>query len=99
MAPDVSQHRNLGLLPSNCGPIEDNKIVGGNRTRLFEMPWMVLLSYNSGKNYLSEVKIKELYKNLHQLLAVSHLNIFLSVMSDKTIKEKRKNKEVKPTCR
>ncbi|KAI8425106.1 hypothetical protein MSG28_006961 [Choristoneura fumiferana] len=49
LAPDVSRHQNLRLLPTNCGPIEDNKIFGGNRTGLFEMPWMVLLSYNSGR--------------------------------------------------
>lgn len=45
----VENHPNLDLLPINCGNIESDRIWGGNRTRLYEMPWMVLLSYNSGK--------------------------------------------------
>lgn len=46
--PDIRGHRNLDLLPTNCGPVPDDfRISGGNRTFLFEMPWMVLLAYNS----------------------------------------------------
>ncbi|CAH0594200.1 unnamed protein product [Chrysodeixis includens] len=45
----VENHPNLGLLPIQCGNIESDRIWGGNRTRLYEMPWMVLLSYNSGR--------------------------------------------------
>ncbi|KAH9636615.1 hypothetical protein HF086_003433 [Spodoptera exigua] len=45
----VDGHPNLRLLPLQCGNIESDRIWGGNRTRLFEMPWMVLLSYDSGK--------------------------------------------------
>ncbi|KAG7297997.1 hypothetical protein JYU34_018756 [Plutella xylostella] len=45
--PDVSGHRNLKLLPEHCGEIDEDRIIGGNRTHLFEMPWMVLLSYDS----------------------------------------------------
>ncbi|XP_063387148.1 phenoloxidase-activating factor 3-like [Cydia fagiglandana] len=48
-AVDVRNHRNFRLLPTDCGVIEDDKIWGGNRTRLFEMPWMVLISYNSAR--------------------------------------------------
>lgn len=48
--PDIRGHRNLDLLPKNCGPFSDDfRISGGNKTYLFEMPWMVLLSYNSRK--------------------------------------------------
>ncbi|CAK1550567.1 unnamed protein product [Leptosia nina] len=47
--PNVSNHPNLRLLPENCGSIENDRIFGGNRTSLFEMPWMVLLSYQSGR--------------------------------------------------
>lgn len=46
---DITSHPNLRLLPTDCGPIESERIFGGNRTRLFEMPWMVLLSYSSRK--------------------------------------------------
>ncbi|OWR50265.1 seminal fluid protein CSSFP032 [Danaus plexippus plexippus] len=45
--PDIRYHPKLNLLPTNCGVIENDRIFGGNRTRLFEMPWMVLLSYDS----------------------------------------------------
>ncbi|XP_045502390.1 CLIP domain-containing serine protease 2-like [Colias croceus] len=47
--PDVRNHRNLRLLPRDCGSIESERIFGGNRTSLFEMPWMVLLSYKTGR--------------------------------------------------
>lgn len=47
--PDISRHRNLRLLPKNCGILEDNRILGGNKTALFEMPWMVLISYDSAR--------------------------------------------------
>lgn len=45
----VESHPNLGLLPMQCGSIESDRINGGNRTQLFEMPWMVLLSYDSAR--------------------------------------------------
>jgi hypothetical protein len=48
--PDVSRHRNIELLPRNCGNAdESNKIVNGNKTSLFEFPWMALLSYRTSK--------------------------------------------------
>ncbi|CAF4868801.1 unnamed protein product [Pieris macdunnoughi] len=46
---DVRNHPNLQLLPKDCGTIEGDRIFGGNRTSLFEMPWMVLLSYQTGR--------------------------------------------------
>ncbi|KOB78094.1 Hemolymph proteinase 5, partial [Operophtera brumata] len=45
---DVTNHPNLKLLPKFCGTAETDKIVGGNRTQLYEMPWMVILSYDEG---------------------------------------------------
>ncbi|XP_063907843.1 serine protease grass-like [Zophobas morio] len=46
--PDVSTHRNFRLLPKNCGHFDaDNKIVNGEKTGLFEFPWMALLSYRT----------------------------------------------------
>lgn len=51
--PDIRGHRNLDLLPRNCGPFSDDfRIFGGNKTFLFEMPWMVLIAYNSRKYLL-----------------------------------------------
>lgn len=48
--PDIRGHRNLDILPRNCGQFTDDfRIWGGNRTFLFEMPWMVLIAYNSRK--------------------------------------------------
>lgn len=48
--PDVSGHRNLGLLPRDvCGQdIDEDKIIGGNKTGVFEFPWMALISYRTG---------------------------------------------------
>lgn len=45
---DVTNHRNVGLLPStNCGPLSTDKVSGGNKTNLYEFPWMALLRYNT----------------------------------------------------
>jgi hypothetical protein len=47
--PDVSNHRNINLLPKNCGQLEPvDKLVNDNKTGLFEFPWMALLSYQTG---------------------------------------------------
>lgn len=47
--PDVSRHKNLKLLPTSCGPLSNgNRIYGGDKTNLFEFPWMALVSYNTG---------------------------------------------------
>lgn len=41
-------HRNLNLLPRDCGELPGgNRIIGGNKTALFEFPWMALLSYDT----------------------------------------------------
>ncbi|XP_066157985.1 phenoloxidase-activating factor 3-like [Euwallacea fornicatus] len=46
--PDVSSHRNLGLLPTNCGFIDsNNRITNGENAFLNEFPWMALLRYSS----------------------------------------------------
>ncbi|XP_014215660.1 serine protease easter-like isoform X2 [Copidosoma floridanum] len=48
--PDVTKHPNLRLLGyKNCGPFNSDKIIGGNVTRINEIPWMALLSYDTGK--------------------------------------------------
>ncbi|KAJ8673963.1 hypothetical protein QAD02_005225 [Eretmocerus hayati] len=47
-APDVTSHPNIRFLDlNNCGPISDQKIIGGNKTRINEFPWMALLAYSS----------------------------------------------------
>ncbi|XP_026480263.1 melanization protease 1-like [Ctenocephalides felis] len=46
--PDVSSHPNLRLLPHRiCGASLEDRIVRGNKTGLFEFPWMALLAYRS----------------------------------------------------
>lgn len=47
--PDVLSHKNLKLLPEECGSIDsDSKIRGGEDARLREFPWMALLAYTTG---------------------------------------------------
>lgn len=46
--PTLVGHRNLNLLPRNCGELPGvNRIIGGNKTALFEFPWMALLTYDT----------------------------------------------------
>jgi len=50
--PDVTRHRNVRLIPqTNCGKFDTaDRILFGNKTSLFEFPWMALLAYNTGNN-------------------------------------------------
>ncbi|KAJ6597425.1 Serine protease grass, partial [Pseudolycoriella hygida] len=44
----ISDHPNLNLLPQgNCGEILDYRVSNGNKTNLFEFPWMALLRYET----------------------------------------------------
>lgn len=46
--PNVTNHPNLRLLEHHaCGPINSDRIIGGNKTGLFEFPWMALLAYRT----------------------------------------------------
>ncbi|XP_028137604.1 phenoloxidase-activating factor 3-like [Diabrotica virgifera virgifera] len=48
LPPDVSNHRNLNLLPSDCGYLDLNdRIRNGQDADLNEFPWMALLSYRT----------------------------------------------------
>lgn len=49
--PNVLNHNNLNLLPlTKCGPFpNDDRILNGNKTSLYEFPWMVLLAYQTSK--------------------------------------------------
>ncbi|XP_043255138.1 melanization protease 1-like [Colletes gigas] len=48
--PDVSNHPNLRLLNEDvCGPATIPKIIGGNKTGVFDFPWMALIAYDTGR--------------------------------------------------
>ncbi|XP_050460002.1 melanization protease 1-like [Cataglyphis hispanica] len=48
--PDVANHPNLRLLDlQKCGPVVQQKVFGGNKTGVFEYPWMALIAYDTGK--------------------------------------------------
>lgn len=48
-SPDVTGHKHLRLLDHQlCGHINQPKIVGGNKTGVFDYPWMALLAYRIG---------------------------------------------------
>lgn len=42
---------NTHLLPSThqCGPLLDNRILGGKRTKIYEYPWLALIEYTKRK--------------------------------------------------
>lgn len=48
--PDVSKHKNLELVPQDCGIIDtSDRIVNGDKTGLLEFPWMALLGYQDSE--------------------------------------------------
>jgi len=48
--PDVTNHSNLRLLDHvRCGPVTQVKVVGGNKTGIFQYPWMALIAYDTGR--------------------------------------------------
>ncbi|XP_043274312.1 melanization protease 1-like isoform X4 [Venturia canescens] len=50
--PDVTAHPNLRLLEhALCGPITQGKILNGNKTSVFDYPWMALIAYKIGSTY------------------------------------------------
>lgn len=71
---DVSDHPNLNLLPlNNCGEILEQKLSNGNKTKLFEFPWMALLRYDSdgsienlcGGSLISTTAVFLFYSRMH----------------------------------
>lgn len=49
--PDVTNHPNLRLLDlQKCGPITEQRVYGGNKTGVFDYPWMALIAYDTGKS-------------------------------------------------
>ncbi|XP_018301490.1 serine protease easter-like, partial [Mycetomoellerius zeteki] len=48
--PDVTNHPNLRLLDHTlCGPVTQPKVFGGNKTGIFQYPWMALIAYDTGR--------------------------------------------------
>ncbi|KAJ8925739.1 hypothetical protein NQ315_009587 [Exocentrus adspersus] len=48
--PDITNHKNIGLLPKDCGYLgSPDKIRNGKDAKLDEFPWMALLSYNTNR--------------------------------------------------
>ncbi|XP_028982302.1 transmembrane protease serine 9 [Diachasma alloeum] len=53
LPPDVTTHPNLRLLDQDiCGPVTEEKIIGGNKTGVFDYPWMALIAYKVYNNYI-----------------------------------------------
>ncbi|XP_077254594.1 phenoloxidase-activating factor 1-like [Temnothorax americanus] len=48
--PDVTNHPKLRLLNHvACGPINQQKVIGGKKTGIFQYPWMALIEYDTGR--------------------------------------------------
>lgn len=45
---NIESHKNFNLLPETCGNIDGNRIIGGEVAKLYEFPWMALISYTKG---------------------------------------------------
>jgi secreted trypsin-like serine protease len=78
--PDVSKHRNLNLLPQECGHLDTgDRIINGNKTGLFEFPWMALLSYrtNRGPDFKCGASILNNRYILTAAHCISHLKFSL----------------------
>ncbi|XP_039758016.1 venom protease-like [Pararge aegeria] len=42
---EIENHPNAALLPKDCGDIDGSRIFGGRIAKLYEFPWMALISY------------------------------------------------------
>ncbi|XP_011314334.1 uncharacterized protein [Fopius arisanus] len=70
--PDVTTHRNLRLLDQQiCGPLIEEKIIGGKKTGLFDYPWMALIAYKVYNNYI-EFKCGGSVINNRYILTAAH---------------------------
>ncbi|KPI92441.1 Serine protease easter [Papilio xuthus] len=43
---EIENHRNIRLLPTECGDLDGNRIVEGTSAGLYEFPWLALISYS-----------------------------------------------------
>lgn len=70
--PNVTNHPNLLLLNHDlCGPITEQKIFGGNKTGIFDYPWMALLFYDTG-NLIPEFRCGGSLINKRYVLTAAH---------------------------
>ncbi|KPI92442.1 Serine protease easter [Papilio xuthus] len=49
---EIENHRNIRLLPTECGDMDGNRIVGGISAGLYEFPWLALISYRDSDGVL-----------------------------------------------
>ncbi|XP_072390786.1 serine protease grass-like [Diabrotica undecimpunctata] len=69
--PNVSNHKNLYLIPPNCGQLDlQNRIRNGQNADLNEFPWMALLRYRSGAG--SEFRCGGSIINKRYILTAAH---------------------------
>lgn len=62
--PDVTRHANIGMINGDsCGQVITDRIVGGNRTAVMEMPWMALIAYNTREYY--DVNFEHFFSNIY----------------------------------
>ncbi|KAL6256344.1 hypothetical protein P5V15_012461 [Pogonomyrmex californicus] len=48
--PDVTDHPNMRLLDHQiCGTANQRRVINGNKTAVFQYPWMALIAYDTGK--------------------------------------------------
>nr|XP_034833542.1 melanization protease 1-like [Maniola hyperantus] len=47
MSDHIESHSNIGLLPTSCGDIDGSRIIGGRVPKLYELPWMTLIAYDT----------------------------------------------------
>ncbi|KAG8236449.1 hypothetical protein J437_LFUL016745 [Ladona fulva] len=75
---DVSRHRNLPLLRNDlCGPLSDDRIIGGNITKINELPWMALIAYSGSKGNASPFRCGGTVINDFYILTAGHCVKFL----------------------
>lgn len=74
--PDVSSHQNLHLInTAQCGVITQRKILGGEKTGIFEYPWMAMIAYN--RSNIIEFKCSGAIINKRYVLTAAHCITFL----------------------
>lgn len=44
----IENHKNVALLPTSCGEIDGDRIIGGTVASLYEYPWMALIVHKIG---------------------------------------------------
>nr|NP_001299393.1 serine protease easter-like [Papilio xuthus]BAM19488.1 melanization protease 1 [Papilio xuthus] len=68
---EIENHRNIRLLPTECGDLDGNRIVEGTSAGLYEFPWLALISY-SDKNETIKFKCGGSVINARYVLTAAH---------------------------